>query len=190
VPSPNHLTALLRAWSDGDETAFAALVPLVYGELHRLARLYMSRERNGLTLQPTALVNEAYVRLVDAQSVRWQDRAHFLAVAARVMRQILVDMARARASVKRAGRAQRVPFDESLVAVSEWSASLVALDDALSALAEKDARKSHVIELRFFGGLSVEETAEALHVSTRTVLRDWRLARAWLSRELTREPIA
>jgi RNA polymerase sigma factor (TIGR02999 family) len=188
VPSPDQVTALLRAWSDGDEGAFEALLPLVYGELRRLARLYMSRERHGLTLQPTALVHEAYLRLVNVRRVRWQDRAHFLAVSARVMRRVLVDMARSRASLKRAGGVQRVSFDEGLLASSNWSASLVALDDALSTLAEKDARKSQVIELRFFGGLSFEETAEALQVSTRTVMRDWRLARAWLSRELTQEP--
>jgi len=181
------VTALLRAWSDGDESAFDALVPLVYGELRRLARVYMRRERHGLTLQPTALVNEAYLRLVDIQRVSWQDRAHFFAVSASIMRRVLVDMARTRASLKRAGGIQRVLFDENLTAANEWSVNLVALDDALGALAEKDVRKSQVIELRFFGGLSVEETAEALHVSPRTVMRDWRLARAWLSREMTRD---
>jgi RNA polymerase sigma-70 factor, ECF subfamily len=147
----------------------------------------MSRERRCLTLQPTALVNEAYLRLVDIQRVRWQDRAHFFAVSARVMRRVLVDMARTHASLKRAGGVQPVSFDESLIPTNEWSVNLVALDDALAALAEKDARKSQVIELRFFGGLTVEETAEALHTSPRTVMRDWRLARAWLSRELTRD---
>ena len=186
LPSSDDVTALLRAWSEGDERAFDALVPLVYGELRRLARLYMMRERHGLTLQPTALVNEAYLRLVDIQRVTWQDRAHFLAVSARVMRRVLVDMARTRASLKRAGGIQRVSFDENLIAANEWSVNLVALDDALGALAEKDVRKSQVIELRFFGGLNVEETAEALHVSSRTVMRDWSLARAWLSRELGR----
>jgi RNA polymerase sigma-70 factor (ECF subfamily) len=184
LPSPHQVTGLLRAWGDGDESAFDALMPLVYGELRRLARLYIRRERHGLTLQPTALVNEAYLRLVDIQRVSWQDRAHFFAVSARVMRRVLVDMARTRASLKRAGGVQRVSFDENLIAANEWSVNLVALDDALGALAERDVRKSQVIELRFFGGLNVEETAEALHVSPRTVMRDWRLARAWLSREI------
>jgi RNA polymerase sigma factor (TIGR02999 family) len=182
-----EVTALLRAWSEGDERAFDALVPLVYGELRRLARLYMRRERHGLTLQPTALVNEAYLRLVDIQRVSWQDRAHFFAVSARVMRRVLVDMARTRGSLKRAGGVQRVSFDENQFAASEWSVNLVALDEALGALAEKDVRKSQVIELRFFGGLNVEETAEALHVSPRTVMRDWSLARAWLSREIKKD---
>ena len=183
MPPTHQVTALLRAWSDGDEAAINALMPLVYGELRRLARLYMSRERHALTLQPTALVNEAYLRLVDIQRVRWRDRAHFLAVSARVMRRVLVDVARARASLKRAGGIQRVSFDEALVPAA-WSTDLLALDDALNTLAERDARKGQVIELRFFGGLTVEETAEALHVAPRTVMRDWRLARAWLSREL------
>ncbi len=187
MPPPDQVTGLLRAWTDGDEGALAALMPIVYSELRRLARLYMSRERHGLTLQPTALVNEAYLRLVDIRRVRWQDRAHFFAVSARVMRRVLVDLARTRASLKRAGGVQRVSFDENLIAAHEWSVSLVALDDALSVLAEKDARKSQVVELRFFGGLNVDETAEALNISSRTVMRDWRLARAWLSREITKE---
>jgi RNA polymerase sigma factor (TIGR02999 family) len=178
------VTVLLQAWNNGDEAARDALLPLVYAELHRLARLYMSRERRGRTLQPTALVNEAYLRLVDVSRMRWQDRAHFFAVSARLMRRVLVDMARTRAALKRAGRAQRVSFDEQLVAPSVWSSSLLALDDALEALAKQDLRKSQIIELRFFGGLTVDETAEALHVAPRTVMRDWRLARAWLSREL------
>jgi RNA polymerase sigma factor (TIGR02999 family) len=159
----------------------------VYDELRRLARVFMRRERRGVTLQPTALVNEAYVRLVDVRRVRWQDRAHFFAVSARVMRRILVDMARARGSLKRAGGVQRVTFEERLVPLREWSVSLVALDEALETLAKLDPRKSQVIELRFFGGLSVEETAAALQVSVRTVMRDWRLARAWLSREMRKE---
>jgi RNA polymerase sigma-70 factor (ECF subfamily) len=162
-------------------------MPLVYGELRRLARQYMRRERHGVTLQPTALVNEAYLRLVDIQRVSWHDRAHFFAVSARVMRRVLVDMARTRGSLKRAGGVQRVTFDEGMIAANEWSVNLVALDDALGALAERDVRKSQVIELRFFGGLNVEETAEALHVSPRTVMRDWRLARAWLSREMMKD---
>jgi RNA polymerase sigma factor (TIGR02999 family) len=177
------VTALLRAWSDGDEGAADALMPLVYGELRRLARFYMSGERRGLTLQPTALVHEAYMRMVDIRRVRWQDRAHFLAVAAHVMRRVLIDLARTRASAKRAGGVQRVAFDERLIA-DKWSVSLLALNDALDALALHDARKSQVVELKFFGGLDVEETAEALHISPRTAMRDWRLARAWLVREL------
>jgi len=187
VLSPGQTTGLLRAWSDGDESALEALIPMVYEELHRLARLFMSRERPGLTLQPTALVNEAYLRLVDVRRVRWQDRTHFFAFSARLMRRVLVDMARSRASLKRAGGVHRVSFDEGLVAANEWSASLVTLDDALDALARHDERKSRVIELRFFGGLDVNETAEALGVSPRTVMRDWRLARAWLSRELAKD---
>jgi len=186
VAAATQTTALLRAWSDGDESAFRALVPLVYDELRRLARRYMSRESHGVTLQPTALVNEAYFRLVDIKQVRWKDRAHFLAVSANVMRRVLIDFARTRAAAKRAGGVQRVPFDERLIA-SEWSVSLIALNDALEALAEQDARKSQVVELRFFGGLDVEEIAEALEVSTKTVKRDWRLARAWLTREMSKE---
>jgi RNA polymerase sigma-70 factor, ECF subfamily len=185
LAATQEVTALLRAWSKGDEDARDALVPMVYAELHRLARLYMSRERPGQTLQPTALVHEAYLRLVDIRRVRWQDRAHFFAVSARVMRRVLVDIARSRRSLKRAGGLRRVPFDEQVTA-NEWSVSLVALDDALQALAVHDQRKSQVLELRFFGGLDVEETAEALHVSPRTVMRDWNHARAWLSREMTR----
>jgi len=180
------VTALLLAWNKGDKSALEALVPLVYSELHRLARRYMRGERHGLTLQPTALVNEAFLRLVDLRRVRWQDRAHFLAMSSRVMRRVLVDVARTRASAKRAGGVQRVTFDEELAAV-KWSEDLVALNDALNRLAELDARRSQVVELRFFGGLDVEETAEALQVSTRTVKRDWRLARAWLVRELTKD---
>ena len=158
-------------------------MPLVYGELRRLARFYMSGERHRLTLQPTALVHEAWVRMVDIRRVRWQDRAHFLAVSARTMRRVLIDLARTRASAKRAGGLQRVEFDEGRIA-DRWSVSLLALNDALDTLAAHDARKSQVVELKFFGGLDVEETAEALHVSPRTVMRDWRLARAWLVREL------
>jgi len=187
VPSTEQVTALLRAWNDGDEDARDALVPMVYAELHRLARLYMSRERQGQTLQPTALVHEAYLRLIDIRRVRWQDRAHFFAVSARVMRRVLVDIARSRASLKRAGGLQRVSFDEERVAASEWSVDLMALEDALQALAAQDERKGRVVELRFFGGLDVQETAEALHLSPRTVMRDWTLARAWLTREMTKD---
>jgi RNA polymerase sigma factor (TIGR02999 family) len=178
---------LLRAWTAGDEGALEALIPLVYAELRRLARLHMRAERHRLTLQPTALVNEAYLRLVNVRQIRWQDRAHFFAVSARVMRRVLVDMARTRASLKRAGGVPRVSFDENRHFSDEWSVNLVALDEALAALAERDVRKSQVIELRFFGGLSVEETAEALGISERTVMRDWRLARAWLTRQIQKE---
>jgi RNA polymerase sigma factor (TIGR02999 family) len=181
---PGAVTALLRAWSDGDDGALARLTPLVETELRRLARGYMSRERRGHTLQPTALVNEAFLRLTDAQQVRWQDRAHFLGISARLMRRVLVDHARARGFRKRGGGARRVTLDEGLIASPEPALDLVALDRALEALAADDVRKSRVIELRFFGGLSVEETAEVLHVSPQTIKRDWRLAKLWLLREL------
>ena len=162
-------------------------MPLVEAELRRLARTYMSRERGGHTLQPTALVNEAFIRLTDARQVRWQDRAHFLGISARLMRRVLVDHARSRGYQKRGGGARQVPLDEALVVSPEPTLDLVALDRALEALAAVDARKSEVIELRFFGGLSVEETADVLHVSTDTVKRDWRLAKLWLLRELQGE---
>jgi RNA polymerase sigma-70 factor, ECF subfamily len=180
-----QVTGLLLAWGRGDQAAFDQLVPLVHAELHRIARRCMAGERAGHSLQATALVNEAYVRLIDAQRVRWQDRAHFLAMAARMMRRVLVDVARAKGYQKRGGGAVRVTFDELALAPAEPGHDLVALDDALQALAQVDERKSKVIELRFFGGLSVEETAEVLGVSVDTVMRDWKLARAWLLRELT-----
>jgi RNA polymerase sigma factor (TIGR02999 family) len=160
------------------------LIPLVHAELRRLARRQMSRERPGHTLQATALVNEAYLRLIDLRRVRWQDRAHFFAVSARLMRRILVDFARSRGYQKRGGGVPPVALDEALLLAREAGRDLVALDDALEALAALDARKSQVVELRFFGGLSVEESAEALHVSPDTVMRDWQLARVWLQREL------
>jgi RNA polymerase sigma factor (TIGR02999 family) len=159
----------------------------VHAELRRLARRQMNGERHGHTLQTTALVNEAYMRLIDLQRVRWQDRAHFFAMSARVMRRILVDHARARLYQKRGGGAVRVPLDDGIVSAQQRGADLVALDDALHALARVDARKAQVIELRFFGGLSVDETAETLHVSAETVMRDWRLAKVWLLRELRRD---
>jgi RNA polymerase sigma factor (TIGR02999 family) len=187
IPSAAGVTALLRAWSDGDDGALEQLMPLVEAELRRLARTYMSRERGGHTLQPTALVNEAFIRLTDARQVRWQDRAHFLGISARLMRRVLVDHARSRGYQKRGGGARQVPLDEALVVSPEPTLDLVALDRALEALAAVDARKSEVIELRFFGGLSVEETADVLHVSTDTVKRDWRLAKLWLLRELQGE---
>jgi len=180
-----RVTELLLAWSGGDGSALERLVPLVHAELHRLARRQMRREREGHTLQTTALVNEAFLRLVDLSRIRWQDRAHFFAMSARLMRRILVDHARSRQYIKRGGGARRVTFDEGLAVSEEPAADMVGLDDALQALARIDARKSQVVELRYFGGLSVEETAEALHVSPETVMRDWRLAKAWLLREMT-----
>jgi RNA polymerase sigma factor (TIGR02999 family) len=183
-PSSQGITQLLLAWSDGDQAALEKLTPLVYAELHRLAKGYMLRERPGHTLQTTALINEAYMRLIDWKNVRWQSRAHFLGVAAQVMRRILVDFARSRHYAKRGGKARQVSLDEAITIHEDRSAELIALDDALKSLAKIDPRKSHVVELRFFGGLSAEETAEALKVSQRTVEREWRLARAWLYREL------
>ena len=165
-------------------TARDQLISLVQHELHQIARRCMAGERAGHSLQATALVNEAFLRLINAKDVAWHDRAHFLAVAARVMRRILVDHARARRYQKRGGEAARVTFDEALVVASEPGQDFVALDDALIALAAVDARKSQVVEMRFFGGLTIEETAEALHVSRDTVKRDWTMARLWLLREL------
>lgn len=184
VPTPGEVTKLLRRWSDGDDRALDALLPLVEAELRRLARIYMARERRGHTLQATALVNEAFVRLLDARTLRWQDRAHFLGISARLMRRVLVDHARARGYHKRGGGAQKITLVEGLVAAPARDLDVLALDRALDTLAALDERKSRVIELRFFGGLSVEETAEVLHVSTDTVKRDWRLAKLWLLREL------
>ena len=181
---PENPTALLQAWGRGDQSAFDALVPLVHDELRRLARRHMGHERPGHTLQATALVNEAYLRLIDVKRMDWQNRAHFFAMSSRVMRRILVDAARARRYLKRGGGAQKVSLDEALLISDESGQDLVALDDALHTLAAMDPRKSQVVEMRFFGGLSVEETAEALHVSADTVMRDWRLAKVWLLREL------
>ncbi len=175
---------MLLAWGRGDASALDELVPLVHQELHRIARRCMAGERGGHTLQATALINEAYVRLVDANRVAWQDRGHFLAVAARAMRRILVDWARARGYQKRGGDAVRVTFDAALAVAEEPGHDFVALDDALEALAAFDERKSRVVEMRFFGGLSVEETARVLAVSPDTVMRDWRLAKVWLRREM------
>jgi RNA polymerase sigma-70 factor, ECF subfamily len=184
APSPQEVTRLLLAWNEGEQTALDKLIPLVYAELRRVAHRYMRRERLGHSLQTAALVNEAYLRLIDARSVRWQNRAHFFAISAQLMRRILVHSARSRNFVKRGGGAQRVSFDEALIGSKEQGRDLVALDDALTTLAATDARKSQVVELRCFGGLSVEETAEVLKVSPDTVLRDWRLAKAWLAREM------
>jgi RNA polymerase sigma factor (TIGR02999 family) len=184
TPSPGAVTQLLRAWGNGDDGALERVTPLVEAELRRLARAYMARERRGHTLQVTALVNEAFLRLTDARSVEWQDRAHFLGISARLMRRVLVDHARSRGYRKRGGDAQRVTLDEGLMTLPEPAIDVVALDRALEALAAVDLRKARVIELRFFGGSSVEETAEVLHVSPDTVKRDWRLAKLWLLREL------
>jgi RNA polymerase sigma-70 factor (ECF subfamily) len=187
VPATPQVTKLLQAWSQGDETALERLLPVVYQELRRLARRYMFGERPGHTLQATALVNEAYLRLVNARQVNWQNRAHFFALSAQVMRRLLVDSARARNEQKRGGGHPKVTLDEAFMGQQEKGHDLVALDDALKALAEIDPRKNRVVELRFFGGLSVEETAEVLKVSPNTVLRDCRLAKMWLKREMNKE---
>jgi RNA polymerase sigma factor (TIGR02999 family) len=184
------VTQLLRAWTGGSDQALEALLPLVEGELRRLARGYLARERKDHTLQTTALVNEAFVRLVDARSIPWQDRAHFLGIAARLMRRVLVAHARTRGYRKRGGDLQRVSLDEAMVVSRDLDVNLLALDRALDRLAEADPRKVRVIEMRFFGGLTVEETAEALQVSTDTVKRDWRLAKLWLLRDLEGEDAA
>lgn len=182
--APNDITELLLAWNQGDEQALQELMPLVQYELHRLAHRYMGGERLDHTLQTTALVNEAYLRLVDCSRVRWQNRAHFFAVSAQLMRRILVDFARARQKLRRRGDLVHLSLDEALVISREPSAELIELDHALQTLAVFDERKSKVVELRFFGGLSVEETAEVLSVSPVTVMRDWGLAKVWLLREL------
>ena len=175
------------AWRGGDEAALHKLLPLVHDELTRMARRHMAGERPGRTLQATALVNEAFLRLVDLKRVNWQNRAHFLAMVARLMRRVLVDAARARQADKRGGEMVRVTFDEALAGSQGPTGELLTLDEALEALAVLDDRKSRVVELRFFGGLSLEETAEALGVSTKTVMRDWDFAKAWLQREMRRD---
>jgi RNA polymerase sigma factor (TIGR02999 family) len=180
----NEITHLLQAWSEGQQDAPERLMPLVYEELRRLARSYMARERPDHTLQTTALVNEAYLRLVDVTAVSFQDRAHFFGMCALLMRRILVDSARSRASFKRGGDWRPVQLEEALVVSPASEIDLVALDDALKGLEAVDPRKSRVVELRFFGGLSVEETAAVLQVSVETVMRDWKLAKSWLRREL------
>ncbi len=186
VDAPKNVTQLLLAWSDGDQAALDQLVPLVYDELRRLARRYMARENPGHTLQTTALVNEAYMRLVDWKNVHWQNRAHFFGVSAQLMRRLLVDFARARHQIKRAGEAQRVSFEDALAVSVDRSADIIALDDALKTLATLNPRQAQVVEMRFFGGLSEDEIAEVLKVSTKTVKRDWQMAKAWLYRELNR----
>jgi RNA polymerase sigma-70 factor, ECF subfamily len=184
----HEITQLLQSWRQGDEGALEKLTPQVYRELHRAAKGCMARERDGHTLQTTALINELYLRLSDLKLIDWQNRAHFFALCARQMRRILTDQARARRSHKRGSGAQPVLLDVALVAAPEQSADLVAVDDALKRLATVDERKSRVVEMRFFGGLSVEETAEVLKVSPETVMRDWRLAKAWLLREMSGKP--
>jgi RNA polymerase sigma factor (TIGR02999 family) len=181
--APDDVSALLRAWTDGDQHALARLTPIVYGELHRLAHHYLRRERPGHSLQTTALVNEAYLRLVDYKRMHWQNRAHFMAAAAQAMRRILVDHARRR-NAKRGANAQHVSLDAEAVIAADRSEAFEALDDALNALAARAPRKAKVVELRFFGGLSVEDTAEVLRVSPITVMREWKSAKAWLYREL------
>lgn len=186
TPAPQEVSQLLRAWSDGDKAAFDKLLPLIYEELRQMAKRYMDRQQVGHTLQTTALIHEAYLRLVDQPEARWQNRAHFFGVAATAMRHILVDHARTRQAAKRGGAAQQVTLDEAAAVSVERAAELVALADALESLAAFDRRKSQVVELKYFGGLTVEETAEVLKVSPETVARDWRLARTWLLRELSK----
>jgi RNA polymerase sigma factor (TIGR02999 family) len=179
-----EVTALLQAWSGGDQAAFDKLAPVVYNELRRLARRYMARERRDHTLQPTALVHEAYMRLADFQRLHWKNRVHFFAISSQVMRRVLVDSARSRGRHKRGGNPQRLSLDECANLGQQHDAALVALDDALTTLAASDARKCRVVEMKFFGGLRTEEIAESLQVSPDTVLRDWKLAKLWLLREL------
>ena len=179
-----HITGLLSAWSDGDKAALEQLMPMVYRELRRLAARHLDHERVGHTLQATALVNEAYLRLIDQKRMRWHNKAHFFGIAAQMMRRILVDYARKRGRVKNGGGVQMVSLDEVTAVSLERSKDLIALNDALTRLSELDPRKGRVVELKFFGGLSVEETASVLQISPNTVLRDWRTAKAWLHREL------
>jgi RNA polymerase sigma factor (TIGR02999 family) len=184
--SRTNVTRLLRSWGSGNKEAFDQLIPIVYDELHRLAHMYIARERAEILLNTTALINEAYMRLVDLNKLEWQDRSHFFAVSARQMRRILVDYARKRAAKKRGGKVLPVTLDEGLLGDGGQDVDLLQLDDALATLSTFDERKSQVVEMRFFGGMSVEETATALSVSKDTVLRDWRLAKSWLLREMSR----
>jgi RNA polymerase sigma factor (TIGR02999 family) len=188
VPSSCEVTLMLQAWTAGDQSALEQLTPLVEAELRRLAHHYLAQERSNHTLQTTALINEAWVRLIDWKQVSWQNRAHFFGVSARLMRYILVDFARTRKQQKRGGRAHHVPLDEAAAVSADRSDDLIALDDALQALARYDPRKCHIVELRFFGGLTVEETAEALKLSPITIIREWNKAKAWLYQELNPEP--
>lgn len=185
--TPEQVTGLLVDWGNGDKAALDKLMPLVYDELRRLARYYIRRERAGQTLQTTALVNEAYLRLVDQRNVRWQNRAHFFAIAAQLMRRILVDKARKRYNAKRGGNLRKVSLDGVAVLSGERDADLIALDEALIDLEAMDSRKSKIVELRFFGGLNIEEAAEALSISPATVQREWSVAKAWLYREISGE---
>jgi RNA polymerase sigma-70 factor, ECF subfamily len=185
-PASNQITELLQLWNQGDQGAIDKLVPLVYRELHRLAQRYLSDERPGHTLQTTALVNEAYIRLVDSSHANWEGRTHFFGVCAQVMRRILVDSARSRQALKRGGGVSALDLDEALAVAKQPGTDLVAIDEALQSLAAFDPRKSQVVEMRFFGGLSVKEAAEVLKVSPETVRRDWKLAKSWLRRELSR----
>jgi RNA polymerase sigma factor (TIGR02999 family) len=185
LPANHDITQLLKAWTTGDEQALEKLTPLVYRQLHQVAQRYMAAERPGHALQTTALVNEVYLRLVDCGQMNWQDRAHFFAVSARLMRRILIDFARSRGYQKRGGGVFHISLDDTPSVCQEPDEQLVAVDDALKALAAVDERKSQVVELKFFGGLSIEETAEVLKVSPETVVRDWRLAKVWLLRELS-----
>ena len=186
VTMAQRVTELLLAWGEGDHAALEQLIPLVHAELRRIARRYMAGERRGHTLQPTALVNEGYLRLVDLERVRWQNRAHFLAVAARLMRRVLIDFARSRGYQKRGGDVERIVLDEALLVDVGRGHDLLALDEALDELARIDSRKSQIVVMRFFGGLSVEEVATVLSVSAATVTRDWKLAKSWLLRQLDR----
>ena len=183
-PAAGDMSTILRAWSGGDQSALEKLTPIVYNELRRLARCHMQHERPGHSLQATALVNEAYMRLVDYKRMQWQNRAHFFAVSSQLMRRILVEHARKRIKVKRGDGAQHVSLEDAIIVGSERPMDMVALDDALNELARLDPRKAQVVEMRFFGGLSVEETAEVLKISAVTVMRDWNTAKAWLYREL------
>lgn len=183
-PAPHEITKLLKDWSGGDSTALDRLIPLVYEELHRLAHQHMRREQAGHVLQTSALINEAYLRLVDQPKIHWESRVHFFGIAARLMRQILVDDARRRKVAKRGGTLIQVPLDDVSNVAQVQAENVLALDDALTRLAGKDSRQSEIVELRFFGGLSIEETAEALNVSPGTVMRDWTFARAWLRNEM------
>jgi RNA polymerase sigma factor (TIGR02999 family) len=186
-PSTHEITRLLQAWGSGDESALDRLMPLVYNELHRLAHRYMAAEQPGQTLQTTAVVHEVYLRLIDANNIDWHDRAHFYAICARLMRRILIDFARSRNYQKRGGQFPHIELEEAATVSAVVGSELLAVDEALKQLAKLDQRKSEVVELRFFGGLTVEEVAAALKVSPETVLRDWKLAKAWLLRELSHE---